>query len=86
MKILHIMREKNDPLALQAVAAAGREGAVEVGILLLHDAVFSKLPDGLQVYACADDVAARGVEAVYDPVSYDQIIKLFFEYDSVITW
>lgn len=86
MKILHIMRERNDPLALKAVMEAGRGGTEEVGVLLLHDSVLSALPEGVSAYACKDDVEARGIGAPHPTLDYGEMVRLIFQYDSVITW
>lgn len=86
MKILHIIRERNDPLALRAIMEPVSEEIVEVGVLLLHDSVLSTLPDGIKVYACRDDVEARGIKVLYSTLDYGEIIKLIFDYESVITW
>ena len=86
MKILHIMRERNDPLALRAVMEAEGGEAEEVAVLLLHDSVLSSLPEGIAAYACSDDVEARGIGVPYPTLNYDEIVGLLFRYDSVITW
>jgi sulfur relay protein TusB/DsrH len=83
MKVLHIMRERNDPLALKAAMAAGSD---ETAVLLLHDSVLSELPEGLTAYACKDDVEARGIEIPHPTLDYGEIVQLLFRYDSVITW
>ncbi len=52
MKVLRIMRERNDLLALKAIKEARHGGREEVGVLLLHDSVLSALPEGVSAYAC----------------------------------
>jgi len=86
MKTLHILRERNDPLALKAITTATNAADGEAGVLLLHDSVLSSLPEGIQVYACKDDVEARGVPVPHQKLGYTEIVKLLFQYDSVITW
>ncbi len=86
MKTLHIVRERNDSLALRAIEENRRQGSGEVGVLLLHDSVLSALPEGVLAFACKDDVEARGIDVPYPAVDYREIVKLLFKYDSVITW
>lgn len=86
MKVLHIMRERNDPVAFRAISESVREGDGEVSVLLMHDSVLSTLPEGINAYACKDDVEARGVNVPYPTLDYREIVRLLVRYDSVITW
>lgn len=81
MKILHIIRNPNDTIPLEIAKAQSRDN--EVAVLLMHDAVYAK-PD-LATYACANDAEARGV-TIHEPVGYDRIVRMLFEYDRVVSW
>jgi sulfur relay protein TusB/DsrH len=82
MRTLHIITDPNDRLPL---AAAEGDSASSAAILLLQDGVFARVERG-DVYACADDVRARGVVSPYTLVDYDGIIDLIFKHDRVICW
>jgi len=82
MRTLHIITDPNDPLPLRV---AEQDGASSTAILLLQDGVFARVERG-DVYACADDVRARGVASPYTLVDYDGIIDLIFSHDQVICW
>lgn len=86
MKILHIMRERNDPVAFKAINESVRERDGEVSVLLMHDSVLSALPEGIDAYACKDDVEARGINVPYPTLDYREIVRLLVQFDSVITW
>lgn len=83
MKILHIIRDPRDPLPLGVVKASGQES--EVSILLLQDGVLAQV-SGERVYACAEDVRARGVFPPYQTVDYEGIVDLICTHDRVICW
>lgn len=85
MKILHIVRSLDDSRALQT-AAAHRELGHEVTLLLLHDAVLSRIAFPGPVHACADDVRARGGHCSFPTVDYDTVVRLLFEHDRVVSW
>lgn len=85
MKILHIIRMRNDALAMEVAAAHQKEG-YQVALLLLHDAVLSPSPLGIVTYACRDDVRARGIESQAELLDYDGIIEAIFAYDKVVCW
>jgi len=80
--MLHIITDPNDPLPL---ALTEQGGASSATILLLQDGVFAQVERG-DVYACADDVRARGVASPYTLVDYDGIIDLIFRHDKAICW
>ncbi|MBI4316895.1 MAG: sulfurtransferase complex subunit TusB [Chloroflexi bacterium] len=86
MKILHILRDSNDPLPL-SMANTQRGQGEEVSILLIHDAVYASVPKGFKVFASRDDVQARGVTPDgAELIDYPQIVDLIVEHDSVTVW
>ena len=86
MRILHIIKIKNDILAL----SMAKEQALgkDVSILLLHDAVLTDKVqlNGSKAFACKDDVLARGVEMPCQLVDYQEIVNLIFDNEKVISW
>ncbi len=85
MKILQIIRRKDDALARRIIDDIRRDGAAEQTLLLIHDAVYLKI-EGMAAFACTDDVRARGIETDAALVDYAEIVDMIFEHDKVITW
>jgi len=84
-KILHVLKSSEDSYACGAARGQQEQGA-DVSVLLLHDAVLTP-PEGIpKVYACRDDVEARGSIFNGQSVNYDEIVSLLLEADSVICW
>ena len=99
MSILHIIRNRNDAIALDTIrlqSESGGDDDVDVGVLLIHDAVLdiadggaSVFPAGVKLHALSFDCDARAIsklDEACDCVDYDAMLKLVFEYDKVITW
>lgn len=97
MSILHIIRNRNDVIALDTIRLqSGKSGNGDVGVLLIHDAVLdiasglaSVFPNGVKLHALSSDCDARGISQVdeaCDCVDHDAMLKLVFGYDKVITW
>lgn len=84
MKILHIIRHPQNNTALDFLEKQ-KEMGDEIALLLLQDGVYSP-PSGYDVYACQEDLEARGLEVGEKAVSYEEIIKIVFAYDKVFTW
>lgn len=86
MRILHIVKTKNDTLAFSI--AKEQATSNDVSVLLLHDAVLidkGKL-NGLKVFACKDDVLARGIETQCKQVDYQEIVNFIFDNEKIISW
>ncbi|MEE9610517.1 MAG: hypothetical protein V3W19_04655 [Desulfatiglandales bacterium] len=86
MKILHIIKKIDDTYAWQTAARQQRKERNRVIILLIHDAVFNPVQDDMEVFACQDDVMARGVETRASLVGYEEIVKMLLDADSVACW
>ncbi|MCK5660111.1 MAG: hypothetical protein KAH86_02045 [Methanosarcinales archaeon] len=102
MSILHIIRNRNDSIALDTIRLQSEsgegDGNGDVGVLLIHDAVLdiadgvaSVFPAGAKLHALSSDCDARAISQVdeacaCDCVDYDAMLQLIFEYDKVITW
>jgi sulfur relay protein TusB/DsrH len=86
MRILHIVKNKIDTLAFSM--AKEQALANDVSILLLHDAVLADKAqlNGLKVFACTDDVLARGIETQNRLIDYQEIVNLVFDSEKVISW
>lgn len=85
MRVLHLIRSLEDERALATARSHARDHPI--GLLLLQDAVLARVSDFPgRVYACAEDVLARGKGGEYEEVSYEVMARLIFEHDKVITW
>lgn len=89
MKILHIFRNIKD----NAIDIALEQSKTnDIGILLMHDAVLSNFKaivlSSCKVYVLSEDVKARNISlpAEVKQVNYEDMVKLIFEYDKVISW
>jgi sulfur relay protein TusB/DsrH len=86
VKILHIIKKTNDTFAWQTAARQQQKKGNRISILLIHDAVFNPIQDDMEVFACRDDVVARGVETKASLVSYEEIVRMLLDADSVVSW
>lgn len=87
MKILHLMRQLHDQSALDIISRQAADPHHEVAVLLLHDAVY--VPPslaGAELYACKDDVMARGLETSGKLLDYTEMIDLIFAAERVVVW
>jgi sulfur transfer complex TusBCD TusB component (DsrH family) len=83
-RVLHIVRRREDTLAMSVIAAQSRDRSVEV--VLVQDGVFVELPATLAVSVNGDDVAARGIDTPYRRVGYDDIAKMVCDAVCVTVW
>lgn len=86
MRRLHILRRKDDAYAWEIARLQAGHPDTEVIVLLLHDAVFSSPQADLKVFACKDDLLARGLEGRFPALDYPEIVQLIFECDTIHTW
>ena len=85
MKILHLIRNIGDERALDTAETQKRQGH-RITLLLLHDAVLDGVRYDGEVLACEDDVRARAGRTRFKTVDYDQIVRMIFEHERVISW
>jgi sulfur relay protein TusB/DsrH len=86
MKTLHIVRNPNDHFAYGVVSKERARGQKEVSLLLMHDAVYTPPPEHARLFACRDDVEARGVKSPARLVNYEEIVELLLDSESVCSW
>ncbi len=86
MKILHIVKKPNDHFAYEMIKKQANNIEQEVSILLMNDAVYTPPEKDTNLFSCQDDVSARGIECPGTPVSYEEIVNLLLENDSVTSW
>ncbi len=86
MKILHIIKKTHDLAAYETALRQAEDDQQEVSILLLHDAVYTPPKNYPGLFSCRDDVEARGIKCPGTAVSYEEIVNLLVESDSVVSW
>lgn len=85
MTILHVVRRMGDSEAL-ALARAQRAANHRVTLLLLQDAVLDRPDFPGPILAGAEDNQARGGRSPYPVLSYEDIVRLIFESQRVVSW
>jgi sulfur relay protein TusB/DsrH len=89
MKILFVVKEKNDlDFLLETYEKSQREMDNKITFLLIHDAVLAESISNtdFRVFACNDDVKARGIDTLFNTLDYVQMLKLMADCDKVICW
>lgn len=84
MKVLHLIRRLDDTTAASLIAEQARRH--DVTVVYLHDAVFRPFGLGCREYLLEEDCRARGVVSPLERISYEQLVRLLFESERVITW
>lgn len=85
MKIVHLLRDPRNTYAIETITSQGIDNEVE--LILIHDAVYMKITcSGIKTYACKDDVESRGIESMWEVLSYEEIVKKIFESDRAVCW
>ncbi len=89
MRILYIVKEKTDlDYLLKMYDKSQAKMTGELTLLLIHDAVLiGQDPiNNFKVFACSDDVKARGINTPFDTLDYKQMLKLIADCDKAICW
>lgn len=85
-RILHILKEINQPEALAIIAKQAKQSSQELSILLIQEAV-RLLPDlPVKVYVLEEDARTRGVASSFETINYSRMLDLIFSSDSVVAW
>jgi sulfur relay protein TusB/DsrH len=85
-RILHILREINQPEAMAIIAQQAKQSSQELSILLIQEAVHL-LPDlPAKIYVLEEDARTRGVTSRFETINYSTMLDLIFSHDSVIAW
>jgi sulfur transfer complex TusBCD TusB component (DsrH family) len=83
-KVLYLLT-KNPPQDVQNLLAQNSSPDLVTSAILLHDTVsFHRIPTG-HVYALAEDAASRNVVPSVPTVSYQEMLHMIFDADSVVT-
>lgn len=85
MTVLHLVRRVGDSEAL-AVARAQQAAGHKVTLLLLQDGVLDRPDFSGPILAAAEDNQARGSRSSYPSLSYEDIVRLIFENQRVVSW
>lgn len=84
MKVLHIIRDPREKLALEV--ARYQAGFKRVSLLLIQDGVLADIKSDFSVYALGEDMEARGIQGRYPSVDYSEMVGLITGHDQVIVW
>lgn len=84
-KILHIIKNPNDPLAMMVIREQLGDHSIEV--VLIQDAVGWRpsLPED-RVRVLEEDAKIRQVDPGFKTIRYPELVELIFKVDSVTTW
>jgi sulfur transfer complex TusBCD TusB component (DsrH family) len=84
-KILHIIKNPDDPHAVEVIASQRKDK--EISVLLLQDAVRLEpsLPDGC-LFVLEEDAAERGITPKSKTIGYDEMLEMILNADSVVVW
>jgi sulfur transfer complex TusBCD TusB component (DsrH family) len=84
-KILHIVKNPDDPHALEVISRQGNGN--ELSVILIQDAVRVEpsLPGGA-LFVLGEDAAERGVAPRSKVIGYEQMVELILKADSVVVW
>lgn len=84
--ILHIIKKANDSYAWQTASRKKGKGDRKVAVLLIQDGVYSPTHGEMEVFACREDVTMRGAKTKARLVSYEEIVEMLADADSVVCW
>ncbi len=92
LKILHILKEPQTPIALEMIRQEAKKPDQEIMILLIQEAVKKTLPmnDSLKTYILKEDLEERGLTSSpntqYTCINYQGMLDLIYQADKVVTW
>ncbi|MCL7414069.1 MAG: hypothetical protein M8353_10735 [ANME-2 cluster archaeon] len=86
VKILHVIKEHGDTIALDIIKAQGK--IRNLAVLLIHDGVLDHdlVVPGITIYAARADIEARGIETDIVLLDYSEIVDMIFGSNRVICW
>ena len=85
-RILHILKDTDQPEALEIIDRQAGDPELELSILLIQEAV--RLIPSLRtpVLVLEEDLIARGLSSTLRPIKYPQMLEMIFSADQVIAW
>lgn len=85
MKFLHLVRNLGEERPY-SIMRQQQERGEEITLVLLGDAVLGKVPLQGSIFSCRADVEARGGKTAYPTLDYDEIVRMIFQSDKVVSW
>ncbi len=82
-RIVHILKKKEDPNAVEVIRAQARSN--DVTVLLIQEAVDLELGGvKAKVFALADD--AKEKKPIYPQIGYKEMLNYILDSETVVTW
>ncbi|MEK6684684.1 MAG: hypothetical protein AABY46_08520 [Nitrospirota bacterium] len=85
-RILHILKEINQPEALAIIAKQAKQSSQELSVLLIQEAVRLQPDLPAKIYVLEEDARTRGGTSRFETINYSKMLDLIFSSDSVVTW
>ena len=81
----HVLYLVKSPLPFSAdLLPPDRPGDQQVAVILIQDGVAQQQVSADRVYVLEDDAVSRGIIPTYPTASYEDMLRMIFEADSVI--
>ena len=81
-KVLYLL--KNSLPSAETVFPRQRGSDQTISVVLLQEAVGQRDVPADRVYVLSDDAVTRQIESVYPGISYQEMLTMMFEADSVV--
>ena len=85
-RILHILKEINQPEALAIIAKQAKQPAQDLFVLLIQEAVRLQPDLPAKIYVLEEDARTRGVASRFETINYSKMLDMILSSDSVVTW
>jgi hypothetical protein len=81
-KLLYLL--KNPLPSAETILSRQRVSDRSISVVLLQEAVGQRDVPADRVYVLSDDAVTRQIESVYPGISYQEMLTMMFEADSVV--
>jgi hypothetical protein len=81
-KVLYLL--KNPLPSAETILSRQRGSDQSISVVLLQEAVGQRDVPADRVYVLSDDAVTRQIESVYPGISYQEMLTMMFEADSVV--
>jgi hypothetical protein len=84
--VLHLIKDPGNATALAVIRAQAADPAVQLSVVLIHDALGLREPLPGRVYRLHDRSPGAAFPVDPDAISSAGLLDLIFAADSVVTW